>query len=406
MSLYDDDELTLIYYTKKGNVEAIINILISNISCINDQDEVGNTALIIASWSEIGHEIVDILLNNKCNINIKNNDGLTAMMVSARDGHIASLSLLINAGADDKITCNKGLNALLYAKQQDQILCIRQLESYKKCNRNNTSLPTPPPSMPKVIDNTHSSPLLNKYIPSFISLKNCVAIISGCGNQNGIGFAIAEAYLELDCSILITSTTNRIFERMQELKIKFPNSKIIASFGDLTQEVYADSVAKLAIDNYGFINILVNNAGMTTISNSNIEFESGGFFSSNISYEGWKLSLSRNLDTIFLLTKAVYPYIRLPHSNGVGGRIINISSTTGPVNATKDECGYATAKAGIIGFTKSLAIDGSTYGITTNAIAPGFIATTSQSDYEAEQGLLCPLNRSGLGKKIIHNIYN
>lgn len=396
----DDDnnnESTLINYTKNRNVDAIKDILNSNLSCINDQDEIsGNTALLIASWSNF-NEIVDILIKNKCNLNLTNKDGLTPLMVSARDGHIASLSLLINAGADDKITCNKGYNALIYAKQQDQTLCIRQLERYNKSNLNN-NLPIPP-AIPKVID-ASPSPLINKYIPSFISLSNCVAIISGCGNQNGIGYAIAEAYLELDCSILITSTTNRIFERMEELKIKFPNSKIISSYGDLTQEEYANSVAKLAIDNFGFINILVNNAGMTTVSNSNVKIESGGFFSGNLSYEGWKLSLSRNLDTMFLLTKAVYPFIRLQ----ANGRVINISSTTGPVNATKDDCAYATAKSGMIGFTRSIAMDGSSYGITSNAIAPGFIATTSQSEYEAEQGLLCPLNRSGLGN-ISYNKY-
>jgi 3-oxoacyl-[acyl-carrier protein] reductase len=102
------------------------------------------------------------------------------------------------------------------------------------------------------------------------------------------------------------------------------------------------------------------------------------------------------LDSLFYLTKEILPDIRKSDA----GRIINITSVTGPVMAMRNEIGYASAKAAVSGFTRALALDEAQYGITVNAIAPGWIATDSQSDHERGQGLKTPMKRSGKPEEI------
>jgi 3-oxoacyl-[acyl-carrier protein] reductase len=101
--------------------------------------------------------------------------------------------------------------------------------------------------------------------------------------------------------------------------------------------------------------------------------------------------MSRNLETAFLATKYFLPKIRKSQS----GRIIIISSLTGHVMAMKNQPVYATAKAALIGLTKSIALDEAKYGITCNAILPGWIATDSISESEKSQGLSVPMGRGG-----------
>jgi 3-oxoacyl-[acyl-carrier protein] reductase len=142
---------------------------------------------------------------------------------------------------------------------------------------------------------------------------------------------------------------------------------------------------------------------MTSILNSNENGESDGILSMN--YHGWNQCIKRNLDTMFLVTKYAVPKI-IESCNGIEkkGRIINVSSTTGTVNATAGDIAYATAKAGMTGFTKALAIEISSYGITVNAVAPGWIATDSQTEFEYIQGLKTPLGRSATATEVANTI--
>jgi 3-oxoacyl-[acyl-carrier protein] reductase len=77
------------------------------------------------------------------------------------------------------------------------------------------------------------------------------------------------------------------------------------------------------------------------------------------------------------------------------GRIVNVSSVTGAVMAMRGEAAYAAAKAGMVGLTRSMALDGAGHGITVNAVAPGWIETGSQTSHEYQQGRSVPLGRSG-----------
>ena len=102
-------------------------------------------------------------------------------------------------------------------------------------------------------------------------------------------------------------------------------------------------------------------------------FESGTVESMDLAT--WQAALARNLTSAFLVTKAALPAMT---SRG-WGRIIMVASLTGPVMAIRADVGYATAKAGMIGLTRAVAVDTAADGITVNAVAPGWIATGSQT---------------------------
>jgi 3-oxoacyl-[acyl-carrier protein] reductase len=82
------------------------------------------------------------------------------------------------------------------------------------------------------------------------------------------------------------------------------------------------------------------------------------------------------------------------------GRIVNVASTTGPVNAMPYEAAYAAAKAGLVGLTRAVAVEVAAHGVTCNAVAPGWIATGSQTTSEAEHGRHTPVGRSGTADEV------
>jgi 3-oxoacyl-[acyl-carrier protein] reductase len=161
---------------------------------------------------------------------------------------------------------------------------------------------------------------------------------------------------------------------------------------DLTVPTAAEAVVATAIDRWGRLDILVNNAGMVSVSDRNAM--SGGV--DGLPYEDWQHSLRRNLDTAFLMTQAALPVMR----NGGWGRIVMVSSVTGPVMAMRSDAAYATAKAAMVGLVRSLAVDLAADGITANAVAPGWIATGSQTEDEVREGATTPMRRSGTPDEI------
>ena len=115
-----------------------------------------------------------------------------------------------------------------------------------------------------------------------------------------------------------------------------------------------------------------------------------------MSLDLWNRALAMNLTTAFLLTRALVPGMR----DTGWGRIIIVSSVTGPVMAARDDLAYAAAKAGMVGLTRALAVDEAAHRITANAVAPGWIATGSQLPSESEQGLRTPVGRSGTAAEV------
>jgi 3-oxoacyl-[acyl-carrier protein] reductase len=152
--------------------------------------------------------------------------------------------------------------------------------------------------------------------------------------------------------------------------------------GDLTVESDVDRLLAAV----GHVDVLVNNAGMVSIGAPDQVAPV-----TNTSYAEWRADLARNLDTAFLVTRRF-----LPAMVAAGwGRVVNVASTTGPVNAMPDQASYAAAKAGLVGLTRAVAVEVARAGVTCNAVAPGWIASASQAAAEADLGLRSPLGRSG-----------
>jgi len=207
---------------------------------------------------------------------------------------------------------------------------------------------------------------------------NRSALVSGAGAAGGIGFAIAKSLVEEGVKVYITSTTDRIYDRAKEIGA----TGFIADLTDLAQ-------SKKLISNISSLDILINNAGMSSLNTPLLNDEASDL--SMVTTEGFKRGIARNLETAFNLTSASLSLLR----KSPAGRIIMISSVTGGAMAMANQPIYAAAKAGLIGLTKSLAIDEAKYQITVNAILPGWIKTDTQSDFENNQGLKTPLQRSG-----------
>jgi len=136
---------------------------------------------------------------------------------------------------------------------------------------------------------------------------------------------------------------------------------------------------------------LVNNAGMVTVGND--------LFNASLAdttLQQWNESLARNLTSCFLVTRRV---LGAQVAGGAampdGARIVNVASTTGALQAGVGDVGYNAAKAGMIGLTRAVALEVAARNITVNAVAPGWIATGSQTPDEAKAGAASPFGRSG-----------
>jgi 3-oxoacyl-[acyl-carrier protein] reductase len=222
-------------------------------------------------------------------------------------------------------------------------------------------------------------------IPAAFDLSGRVAVVTGAGSPDGIGFASATLLAELGAAVMISATTSRVQDRVRELRSAGLQAAGVA--GDLTDAGVASALVSAALDQWGRLDIVVNNAGM--VSAAVPVYESGTVDSMDLAT--WQAALARNLTTAFLVTKAALPAMT---SRG-WGRIIMVASLTGPVMAIRADIGYATAKAGMVGLTRAAAVDAARHGITVNAVAPGWIATGSQFPEEHGEGLATPIGRSG-----------
>lgn len=215
------------------------------------------------------------------------------------------------------------------------------------------------------------------------SLAGKYALVTGAGSQDGIGFATAKALKKLAAEVFITGASERIHQRGEELGVK-------SFVSDLTDEA---QVLELA-NQIPQLDILVNNAGMTSVAAPAGLSEAANL--SDVDLASWHKGISRNLDTAFLITKYLLPKLR----DSSAGRIIMVSSVTGAVMAMKNQPVYAAAKAAMVGLTKSIALDEAKYGITCNAVLPGWIATESISDAERLNGNSVPMGRGGTSDEV------
>jgi 3-oxoacyl-[acyl-carrier protein] reductase len=212
--------------------------------------------------------------------------------------------------------------------------------------------------------------------------RGSLAIVTGAGSPTGIGFAVARALGAAGHALLVASTTERIHERVTELREAGLDARGIAC--DLSTEAGVAALAAAADE--ARVDVLVNNAGMAVLGEMDALADLA-----DVSLAQWHRSLERNLTTAFLVTRAVLPGMK---RRGYG-RIVNVSSTTGAVAAVAGDAAYAAAKAGVLGLTRALALEAARHGVTVNAVAPGWIATGSQTAREAAAGARTPVGRSG-----------
>ena len=213
-------------------------------------------------------------------------------------------------------------------------------------------------------------------------LQDKTALITGA--SRGIGRRHALLFAEEGANIIFTDLqeNENSASLLAELRAKGVRADFLAS--NASDFAQAQDVAKWVEENYGRLDVLVNNAGITRDQ-----------LILRMSVEDWNLVMEVNLRSVFNYTKAFAPLMMRQR----GGSIINISSIVG-LNGNAGQCNYAASKAGIIGFTRSVAKELGSRGIRCNAVAPGFIETpmTQQLPEEVRKDWMkkIPLRRGGL----------
>ncbi len=209
------------------------------------------------------------------------------------------------------------------------------------------------------------------------SLEGKVALVTGA--SRGIGKAIATQLKEQGATVLGTATSESGAARISDY-LGEGNGLVL----NVTENESIESLFAVIKERFGGIDILVNNAGITR---DNIFMR--------MKDEEWDDIIDTNLSSIFKISKNVLR----PMMKKRNGRIINIGSVVGTMG-NAGQVNYATAKAGLIGFTKSLAREVASRGITVNTVAPGFIDTdmTQTLTDEQKEGIFSQVPANRLGK--------
>lgn len=190
-----------------------------------------------------------------------------------------------------------------------------------------------------------------------INLKGKVIVVTG--SSRGLGREMILEFAREDAKVVINYCHNQQYAMELHRQIQKYNQDCIVIQADVTQKVDVERLYKKVIDRFGRIDILVNNAGKC--SDNFIQF---------MDYEQWSAVMTTNLDSIYWCTR-IFSKKMISQRKG---KIINIASLKGQLGS-EGQCNYAASKAGVIGLTKSLAKEMGSFGISVNAVCPGFIRT-------------------------------
>jgi 3-oxoacyl-[acyl-carrier protein] reductase len=211
-----------------------------------------------------------------------------------------------------------------------------------------------------------------------------VAIVTGAGSADGIGFATAALLGRQGLAVVVTSTTARIHGRVAALARQ--GTEAAGMVADLTDPRSARALVDLALERFGRLDVLVNNAGLGRVGAPEVVKPFAA-----LTPEDWRASLECNLLTAVIVTRAALPALR----RSGAGRIVNVSSVTGPLVSNPGESPYAAGKAALTGLTHTLALELARSGVTVNAVAPGWIATAASTPAERRAARFTPPGRAG-----------
>jgi 3-oxoacyl-[acyl-carrier protein] reductase len=223
-----------------------------------------------------------------------------------------------------------------------------------------------------------------RKLPMTFPLNKQTALITGAGSAEGIGFGVARRLRAAGVRVVITSMTDRIHVRARELD--GGGEAVLSFIADLTVETEVKRLVDSVISRAGRIDILVNNAGM---AQSGRPTESKPL--RETSFAEWQNQIAITLHTTFRMTRAVLSGM----TQHKYGRIVNVTSVTGPLVSNPGSGAYGAAKAAMDGMMRAVAIETARDGITINGVAPGWISTASSTESEKIAGLHTPLGRAG-----------
>ncbi|MBN3880566.1 MAG: 3-oxoacyl-[acyl-carrier-protein] reductase [Nostoc sp.] len=215
-------------------------------------------------------------------------------------------------------------------------------------------------------------------------LQDKVAIVTGA--SRGIGRAIAIELASQGAIAVVNYANSSAAAEAVVTEITAAGGQAIAIQADVSKSAQVDALVKSVMEKFSRVDILVNNAGITR---DNLLLR--------LKTEDWQAVIDLNLTGVFLCTRAISKIMLKQRS----GRIINITSVAG-LMGNPGQSNYSAAKAGVIGFTKSVAKELATRGITVNAVAPGFISTDMTSDLNNPEDILkyIPLGRFGQPEEV------
>jgi 3-oxoacyl-[acyl-carrier protein] reductase len=214
-------------------------------------------------------------------------------------------------------------------------------------------------------------------------LSEKVAIVTGA--SRGIGRAIALSLAAEGARIVVNYARSQDAAQAVVKEITEQGGEATAIAADVSDAEQVQKLIKDTHSQYGKIDVLVNNAGITRDT-----------LLLRMKLEDWQAVINLNLTGVFLCTQAVSKIMLKQRQ----GRIINIASVAGQMG-NPGQANYSAAKAGVIGFTKTMAKELASRNVTVNAVAPGFIATEMTQDLEAEKILdYIPLGRYGQPEEV------
>lgn len=217
-------------------------------------------------------------------------------------------------------------------------------------------------------------------------LANKTALITG--GSRGIGEAIARKFAEQGANVAFTYHSSEERAKAVEASLSALGVKAVAYKSDASSYSGAESLIDQVIKDFGGLEVLVNNAGITRDK-----------LLLRINEEDWDQVMENNLKSVFNLTKHSIRHFMKARN----GSIINMTSIVG-ITGNAGQSNYAASKAGIIGFTKSVALELGSRNIRCNAVAPGFIETemTESLPDDVKKKYLenIPLNRLGKGEEV------